>query len=162
PPGVAPSGQQILIRVSRTTAKAGILIYNHETWLLRLDGSENKLFIPSSFNAVWKPKTRFTAASGAFYNVWKLADNAVATGQVAVGKDSFQAAAPAAVPVTGDGANNPAPTYATFATLGAGTDAGKAADRTGQPVSQTLALDGTLGEDAGLGAGVQDAHFVPE
>jgi WD40 repeat protein len=227
PPGVAPSGQQILIRVSRTTAKAGRLIFNHETWLLRLDGSDNKLFIPSSFNAVWKPKTRFTAASGAFYNVWRLADNAVATGQVArpwlwgskpfastlepwaespngqrlveyydkgrmeianpagdrpdkyyvtsgllaremvtgqvqVGQAAFQAAAPAAVPVTGDGADNPAPTYATFATLGAGTDAGKAADRTGQPVSQTLALDGGLGEDAGLGAGVTDAHFVPE
>jgi len=227
PPGVSPSGQQILIRVSRTTADGGKLIYTHESWLLRLDGSDNTLFIPNSFNAVWRPKTRFPSAGAAFYNSWRLADNAVATGQVArpwlwgakpithtlepwsdspsgrrlveyydkgrmeianpdldrpsgsyvtsglltrelvtgqvqTGPNSFQAAQPAAVPVTGDGADNPAPTYATFATLGAGTDAGHAPDRTGQPVSATLALDGGLGEDAGLGAGVSNAHFVAE
>ena len=50
-----PAAQQTLIRVSHTTAQGGELIFTHETWLLRLDGSENKLFIPYSFNAVWKP-----------------------------------------------------------------------------------------------------------
>ncbi len=228
PPGVSPSGQQILIRVSRTTAQGGKLIYTHESWLLRLDGSANTLLIPNSFNAVWRPKTRFPTASAAFYNIWRLADNAVATGQVArpwlwgakpithtleawsdapggqrlveyydkgrmeianpdaerpsasyvtsglltrelvtgqvqTGQASFQAAQPAAVSVTGDGStDNTAPTYATFAKLGAGTDAGKVADRTGQPVSATLALDGGTGEDVGLGAGVRIAHFVAE
>ncbi|HMA33596.1 MAG TPA: hypothetical protein VKY74_03870, partial [Chloroflexia bacterium] len=227
PPGVSPSGQQVLIRVSRTTAQGAELIFTHESWLLRLDGSDNQLLIPNSFNAVWRPKVRFPSASPAFYNTWRLSDNAVATGQVArpwlwgpqpithtlepwtdspggqrlveyydkgrmeiatpdlprpskyyvtsgllakelvtgqlqTGPQTVVAGAPAAVPVAGDSANNPAPTYATFNKLGAATDAGKAADRTGQPVSATLTLDGVVGADAGLGAGVQDAHFVPE
>ena len=83
PPGVSPSGQQILIRVSRTTAQGARLIFTHETWLLRTDGSENKLFIPNSFNAVWRAKVRFPSASPAFYNTWRIPDNAVAAGWVA-------------------------------------------------------------------------------
>ena len=70
--------------------------------------------------------------------------------------------APAAVVVAGDALNNPAPTYATFQKLGVATDAGKTTYKTGQPVSATLTLDGGVGADAGLGAGVRDAHFVTE
>jgi hypothetical protein len=47
-----------------------------------VDGSENKLFIPFSFNAVWKPAPRFQAADPAFFNVWRQSDNAVAAQQV--------------------------------------------------------------------------------
>jgi len=83
PPNVSPSGQQIFVRASRTQHLRGKLIFLHETWLLRLDGSANQLFIPDSFNAVWRPKTRFASANPVFYNTWRLADNAVAAGQVA-------------------------------------------------------------------------------
>ncbi|HUS14324.1 MAG TPA: hypothetical protein VM536_04810, partial [Chloroflexia bacterium] len=227
PPGVSPSGQQILVRASKTTAQGGRLVFTHESWLLRLDGSENRDLIVDSFNAVWRPKPRFASADPAFFNTWRLTDNAVATGQAVrpwlwgsqpiisrqepwvespggnrlveyydkgrmeiadpglarpskyyvtsgllakelvtgqmqIGANATQPLAPAAVPVTGDSANNPAPTYATFNKLGAATDAGKSDDRTGQHVNATLAPDGTLGEDAGLGNGVLDAHFVPE
>jgi Tol biopolymer transport system component len=227
PPGASPSGQQILIRVSRTKYAGGKEIFLHESWLLRLDGSDNKLFIPDSFNAVWQPKTRFQTANLAFFNLWRQTDNAVAAGQVArpwlwgpapirsltepwtdspggsrqveyydkgrmeianpaaprpdkyyvtsgllakemvtgqiqTGPSSFQPSAPASVVVAGDALNNPAPTYATFQKLGVATDVGKAPDRTGQPVSATLTLDGGVGADAGLGVGVRDAHFVTE
>jgi hypothetical protein len=227
PPGISPSGQQILVRVSRTTAENSKLIFTHETWLLRLDGSDNKLFIPNSFNAVWQPRARFRAADPAFYFTWRQTDQAVATGQVVrpwtwgekpvltmqepwadapggtrlveyydkgrmeisnpdgtyasnfyvtsgllarelltgqvqTGPDSFAPQAPAEVPVAGDRDNNPAPTYATFNKLGAATDAGKAADRTGQPVSASLPRDGVVYDDPGLGAGIHYAHFVAE
>ncbi|MGI8587869.1 MAG: TolB family protein [Chloroflexia bacterium] len=227
PPGVSPSGRQILIRVSRTTALGGALIFNHESWLLQLDGSSNKLLIPNSFNAVWRPKTRFPSASAAFYNTWRLSDNAVATGQavrpwtwgprpitstleawssapggkrlveyydkgrmeigdptlprpskyyvtsgllvkemvrgqIATGPDSFTPVNSADLPVVGDEANNHSPSYATFNTLGAATDAGKEANHTGEHVSTVLGADGKTSQDAGLGAGVVYAHFVPE
>ncbi|HET7080461.1 MAG TPA: hypothetical protein VFM49_23760 [Chloroflexia bacterium] len=226
PPGVSPSGQQILIRVSRTKTQAGKLIFLHSTWLLQLDGSNNKELIPASFNAVWKPKVRFET-DPAFYNTWKLSDNAVAagwvarpwlwgpkpilsmkepwgdspggarqveyfdkgrmeiahpaaprpdkyyvtsgllarelvTGQIQTGPTTFTNTVPANVVVTGDAANNPAPTYATFNKLGAGTDAGKTTDRTGRPVAATLFPDGAVADDPGLGAGVTYAHFVAE
>ena len=46
--------------------------------------------------------------------------------------------------------------------LGAGTDAGKAQDRTGQPVDATLARDGTIRGDPALGAMSRIAAFRPE
>jgi hypothetical protein len=54
------------------------------------------------------------------------------------------------------------PTYLTFHNVNAGTDAGKAQDRTGQHVEATLDRGGAVGSDAGLGNGVVYARFVPE
>jgi hypothetical protein len=83
PPGVDPSGTQALIRVSRTTAQGNVLVFTHETWLLALDGSSNKLFIPYSFNAVWKPAPpKNTTAAWPFYFLWRRSDLPVANGQV--------------------------------------------------------------------------------
>jgi WD40 repeat protein len=64
--------------------------------------------------------------------------------------------------VVGDNPNADAPTYATFNKLGAGTDASKAQDRTGQPIEATLARDGTVRADAELGALAKVGAFVPE
>jgi len=66
-------------------------------------------------------------------------------GQIATGATQSEARAPADVPIAGDSGDATAPTYATFNKLGAGTDAGKAQDRTGQVVNETLARDGTIG-----------------
>lgn len=224
PPGASPSGQQILIRVSRTTARGARLVYTHESWLLRLDGSDNHLLIPNSFNAVWRAKPRFVAADAAFFNTWRLADNPVATGlatrpwlwgakpltsmqepwgagtrlveyydkgrmqfadpaparpskssvtggflaqelvsgAIQTGPASSTAQEAAAIPVVGDSAANPAPTYATFHALGTSTDAGRALDRTGTHVGTVLNRDGSTHEDAGLGNGVVNARYVPE
>jgi hypothetical protein len=82
PPNVDPSGTQALIRVSHTTAQGNTLIFTHETWLLQLDGSENKLFIPSSFNAAWKPAPpKITTSAWPFYFLWRRTDLPVANGQ---------------------------------------------------------------------------------
>jgi hypothetical protein len=84
PPSVDPAGQQALIRVSHTTAQGANLIFTHETWLLRLDGSENKVFIPFSFNAAWKPApAKIATATWPFYFLWRRTDLPVANGQVA-------------------------------------------------------------------------------
>ena len=64
--------------------------------------------------------------------------------------------------IAGDDPTADAPTYATFNKLGAGTDAGKAQDRAGQPVDATLARDGTIRSDAVLGAMSKIAAFRPE
>lgn len=83
PPGVDPSGTQALVRVSHTTAQGSALIFTHETWLLKLDGSSNKLFIPYSFNAVWKPAApKIATAVWPFYVLWRRSDLPIANGQV--------------------------------------------------------------------------------
>ncbi len=82
PPTVDPSGTQALIRVSHTTAVGNALVYTHETWLLRLDGSANKVFIPYSFNAAWKPAAaKITTAAWPFYFLWRRSDLPIANGQ---------------------------------------------------------------------------------
>lgn len=84
------------------------------------------------------------------------------TGQIAVGITQSESLAPPDVPVAGDIDDANAPTYATFNKLGAGTGKGTAQDLTGQPVSVTLTRNGALGQNAGLGATVTEAAFVPE
>ena len=64
--------------------------------------------------------------------------------------------------MTGDAANNPAPTYATFNKLGAGTDAGKTTDRTGQHVSATLAATAAPPTTPAWARACIYAHFVAE
>ena len=54
------------------------------------------------------------------------------------------------------------PSYHTFQQLNAGTDAGRAADLTGQHAEATLDRAGTVGSDAGLGNGVLYAKYMPE
>ncbi|HET9495129.1 MAG TPA: hypothetical protein VFR15_12940, partial [Chloroflexia bacterium] len=100
--------------------------------------------------------TRFLVVPGA------LARDMV-MGQIATGATATQPMQPPDVLVAGDlNLDADAPTYATFHTLGAGTDAGKAQDRSGQPVEQVLARDGTVRTDPGLGALAKIEAFVPE
>lgn len=228
PPNVDPTGQAALIRVSRTQALRGVLTYFHETWLLRLDGSENKLFIPYSFNAGWKPAApRIQTATWPFYFLWRRTDLPVAqgtaarpwiwgpqpihtaqepwaegqggqrlveyydkgrmeinnpadprpnsfyvtsgllvkemvSGQIATGLTSVDARDPADIAVAGDYEDPAVPSYRTFQQINAGTDAGRAADLTGQHAEATLDRAGTVGSDTGLGNGVVYARFVPE
>ena len=84
------------------------------------------------------------------------------TGQIAIGVTQTQSLAPSEVPVAGDIDDTTAPTYATFNKVGAGAGSGAATDLTGQPVSATLARDGTLGQNTDPGATVKNAAFVPE
>jgi Tol biopolymer transport system component len=99
--------------------------------------------------------TKFVVVPGA------LAKELV-TGQIATGATQTEARPPANVPVAGDLGDINAPTYETFNKLGAGTDAGKAQDSTGNPVDATLAPDGTVGKSADLGTLAKFAAFVPE
>lgn len=99
--------------------------------------------------------TRYLVTAGA------LAKELV-TGQIAIGASQFETRQPADVLVAGDNPAADAPTYSTFNKLGAGTDAGKAQDRTGQPVDAVVAKDGTLTQEPGLGAGVKSAMFAPQ
>ncbi|MFL5733200.1 MAG: hypothetical protein ACJ78Q_08365 [Chloroflexia bacterium] len=84
------------------------------------------------------------------------------TGLIVTGAQQSEVRPAPGVLVAGDDPNADAPTYATFNKLGAGTDAGKAQDRTGQPVDATLARDGTIRSDPNLGALAKFASFRPE
>jgi hypothetical protein len=99
--------------------------------------------------------TKYLVTSGA------LATELV-TGQVRRGPNTFQAKAPPEIVLAGDDPNADAPTYATFNKIGAGTEAGRAQDRTGQPVDSTLARDGTVRPDVDLGKLAAVAAYVPE
>ncbi len=83
------------------------------------------------------------------------------SGQVAV-SPGYETHTPPDILIVGDNPAADAPTYATFNKLGAGTDAGKAQDRTGQPVDATLSRDGTLRQDLDLGNQAKVAMFVPQ
>jgi hypothetical protein len=84
------------------------------------------------------------------------------TGRIATGINTADERQPPDVMIAGDNPNADAPTYATFNKLGAGTDAGKAQDRTGQPIEATLARDGTMRQNPDLGALSKIAAFIPE
>lgn len=99
--------------------------------------------------------TRYLVTAGA------LAKELV-TGQIQWGEGWFISQQPADVLVAGDNPAADAPTYSTFNKLGAGTDAGKAQDRTGQPVDAVVSKDGTITQEPGLGAGVKSAMFAPQ
>jgi Tol biopolymer transport system component len=226
PPFFSADSKTMLLRVSRTTTQGGDLLYTHESWLVRTDGSGGEKLV-DGFNANWQPKTRLKLPDPAFWFQWRIADLPVAngqaqrswlwgptaiysgteafadapggqqavayfdkgrmeipnpnlaqpskylvvagalakelvTGQIAIGASKFESRAPADVLLAGDNTTADAPTYATFNKLGAGTDAGKAKDRTGQPVDATLARDGTVRSNPDLGATVKVAAFVPE
>ncbi len=226
PPFFSADGKTMLLRVSRTTTQRGQLLYTHESWLVRSDGSGGEKLL-DGFNATWQPRTRLNLPDPAFWFQWRIADLPVAngqaqrswlwgptaifsgtetfaeapegrqavvyfdkgrmeiknpdpprptrflvtpgalarelvTGQMQTGTAQFEARSPADIMVAGDDPNADAPTYATFNRLGAGTDAGKAPDRTGQPVDAVLARDGTTRTDPALGAMVRVAAFVPE
>ena len=84
------------------------------------------------------------------------------TGRVEVGDTQTQPKQSPDVVLVGDDPNADVPTYATFNKLGAGTDAGKAKDKTGQPVEAVLARDGTIRADTFLGQMSKVAAFLPE
>ncbi|HEU5422641.1 MAG TPA: CAP domain-containing protein [Nitrolancea sp.] len=77
------------------------------------------------------------------------------TGQVQSGPDSFTAARPAAIPLAGDEANNPAaPTYASLTHL-----TGAVPDQTGLAAINTLAQDGTAGLDGSFAGVTKLGHY---
>ncbi len=227
PPFFSADSKTMLVRVSRTTRqKDGSLLYTHESWLVRTDGSGGEKIV-DGFNANWQPKPRLQLPDAGFWYQWRVADLPVAngtaqrpylwgptaiysgtepyaegqdgqqqvvyfdkgrmdlpvanppqpsrfvvvpgalardmvTGRISTGQTASEARTPAEVPVAGDIDDANAPTYATFNSLGAGTDAAKAEDRTGQPVDATLARDGTVGQNADLGATVTVGAYLPE
>ncbi|MGA7733408.1 MAG: hypothetical protein WCD37_19270, partial [Chloroflexia bacterium] len=235
PPFFSADSRTMLLRVSRTTRQRdGSLLYTHESWLVRTDGSGGEKLV-DGFNANWQPKTRLQLPDPGFWFQWRVPDLPVANGQaqrpylwgptviysgtesptdpaalpnpsqpfvprlvayfdkgrmdlpdpnppqptrflvvpgalakelvlgqVQFGDGSFLASTPLDVPVAGDFGDANAPTYVTFKQIGAATEAGKAQDRTGQPVDATLARDGILGQNADLGATVKVAAYLPE
>ncbi|HYO48569.1 MAG TPA: hypothetical protein VEW94_01860 [Chloroflexia bacterium] len=226
PPFFSADNRTMLLRVSRTNTQAGRLIFTHESWLVRTDGSGGEKLV-DGFNANWRPKPRLDLPDPAFWYQWRTTDLPVAngqaqrswlwgptpifsgteayaeapgghqavlyfdkgrmelpnphppqpsrfvvtagalakelvTGQIVTGASQFETRQSAEVMVAGDNPDADAPTYATFNKLGAGTDAGKAQDRTGQPIEQTLARDGTIRTNPDLGAMSKLAAFVPE
>jgi Tol biopolymer transport system component len=226
PPFFSADSKTMLMRVSRTTPRGNQLIFTHESWLVRSDGSGGEKLL-DGFNATWQPKTRLKLPDPGFWFQWRVPDLPVAngqakrpylwgptaiysgtetfaeavggqqqvvyfdkgrmeikdpnptrptrylvtagslarelvTGQIATGNAQVEARQPADVIVAGDDPNADAPTYATFAKLGAGLDTGKAQDRTGQPIDAVLGRDGTVRPDANLGAMAKVAAFVPE
>jgi len=84
------------------------------------------------------------------------------TGRIEVGDTQTQPKQSPDVVLVGDDPNADVPTYATFNKLGAGTDAGKAQDKAGQPVDAVLARDGTIRADDSLGQMSKVAAFLPE
>jgi Tol biopolymer transport system component len=226
PPFFSADSKTMLMRVSRTTPRGNQLIFTHESWLVRSDGTGGEKLL-DGFNATWQPKTRLKLPDPGFWFQWRVPDLPVAngqakrpylwgptaifsgtetfaeavggqqqvvyfdkgrmeikdpnptrpsrylvtagslarelvTGQIATGNAQVEARQPADVIIAGDDPNADAPTYATFAKLGAGLDTGKAQDRTGQPIDAVLARDGTARPDANLGAMAKVAAFVPE
>jgi hypothetical protein len=226
PPFFAADSKTMLLRVSRTTAQGGELLYTHESWLVHTDGSGGEKLV-DGFNANWQPKARLNLPDSGFWFQWRTTDlpvvNAQAqrpwlwgptaiysgteqyveaqggtqavvyfdkgrmelpnpnparptkylvtpgalarelvTGQIATGASKSESRFSADILVAGDDPNADAPTYFTFARLGAGTDAGKAQDRTGQPIEATLARDGTVRTNPGLGALAKVGAFIPE
>ena len=226
PPFFSADSKTMLMRVSRTTSRGGGLIFTHESWLVRTDGSGGEKLL-DGFNATWQPKARLNLPDSAFWFQWRTTDLPVAngqaqrswlwgptaifsgtetfaeavggaqsvvyfdkgrmeitnsnpprptkylvtagalskelvTGRIATGINTVDARQPADMMIAGDNPNSDAPSYATFNKLGAGTDAGKAQDRTGQPIEQTLARDGTVRQNPSLGALAKIAAFLPE
>jgi hypothetical protein len=235
PPFFSADSRTMLLRVSRTTRQRdGSLLYTHESWLVRTDGSGGEKLV-DGFNANWQPKTRLQLPDPGFWFQWRVPDLPVANGQaqrpylwgptviysgtesptdpaalpnpsqpfvprlvayfdkgrmdipdpnppqptrflvvpgalakelvlgqVQFGDGSFLPATPLDVPVAGDFGDANAPTYVTFNRIGAATEVGKAQDRTGQPVDATLARDGTIAQNADLGATVKVAAYLPE
>jgi Tol biopolymer transport system component len=226
PPFFSADSKTMLLRVSRTTSKGGQLIYTHESWLVRTDGSGGEKLV-DGFNANWRPKTRLNLPMAGFWFAWRTTDLPVAnqqaarpylwgptaiysgtetflqapggkmtvvyfdkgrmeivnpsppqptrylvtagalakelvTGQIATGENQVEVREPADVLVAGDNPAADAPTYATFNKLAAGTDAGKAQDRTGQPIDAVLAKDGTITQDAALGGMAKVGEFFPQ
>jgi hypothetical protein len=228
PPFFSADAKTMLMRVSRTTPKGGQLIYTHESWLVRTDGSGGEKLL-DGFNATWQPKARLQLPDPGFWFQWRISDLPVANGQatrpylwgptaifsgteavptlggppgarlvayfdkgrmdlpdpnpprptrflvvpgalareLVLGRiegdaNVFDPKPSPDILVAGDDPNANAPTYATFNKLNAGLDAGKAQDRTGQPIDAVLARDGTVRSDANLGNLAKVAAFVPE
>lgn len=233
PPFFSADSSTMLLRVSRTTTQGGQLVYTHESWLVRTDGSGGEKLV-DGFNANWRPGARLNLPMPGFWFAWRTTDLPVAnnqasrpylwgptaiysgtetfaeapggkmsvvyfdkgrmeivdpypsqptrylvtagalakelvTGQIATGASQFEQRQPADILVAGDNPAADAPTFATFNKLNAGTDAGKAQDRTGQPVDMVLSKDGTLRQDPDLGNMgkigrffEQTGHNVPE
>lgn len=130
-----------------------------ETFAEAAGGKQSVVYFDKGRMEIKDPRptqpTRYLVTAGA------LAKELV-TGQIATGVSQVEARQPADVMIAGDDPNADAPTYATFNKLGAGTDAGKAQDRTNQPIDATLSRDGTVRNNADLGAKAKVAAFIKE
>ena len=81
PPGFSADSKTMLMRVSRTTTRGSQLVFTHESWLVRTDGSGGEKLL-DGFNATWQPKTRLRLPDPAFWFQWRTSDLPVANGQV--------------------------------------------------------------------------------
>ena len=85
------------------------------------------------------------------------------SGMLQLGDTQMEPYAPAGVPVAGDPANNPCPTYATLAkvaSLAPGMNA--APDRTGAAIDGAIKTDGTVAAVAGIADPTTYTYYVPE
>ncbi len=81
PPFFSADSKTMLVRVSRTTTERnGNLLFTHESWLVRTDGSGGEKLV-DGFNANWQPKTRLKLPDPAFWFQWRIADLPVSNGQ---------------------------------------------------------------------------------
>jgi thermitase len=95
-------------------------------------------------------------------NVWYVTNGLLVSemisGRLQLGIQAFQQQQPAQIPVAGDPDDTTGPTYATFAPL-----AGSIPLPEGSTITQTLARDGTVGNDDSMASfGVTATDLVPE
>ena len=82
PPFFSSDSKTMLLRVSRTNTERGRLVYTHESWLVRTDGSGGEKLV-DGFNANWRPKTRLDLPMPGFWFAWRTVDLPVANQQAA-------------------------------------------------------------------------------
>lgn len=81
PPFFSADSKTMLLRVSRTTRQPdGSLLFSHESWLVRTDGSGGEKLV-DGFNANWQPKARIQLPDAGFWFQWRTTDLPVANGQ---------------------------------------------------------------------------------
>ncbi|HEX3723128.1 MAG TPA: S8 family serine peptidase [Nitrolancea sp.] len=109
-----------------------------------------------------KARMEITNPYGDSSNVWYVTNGLLVSemisGRLQLGVQEFQQRQPAQIPVAGDPDDTTGPTYATFAPL-----AGAAPLPEGSTITQTLARNSTVGNDASKASyGVTATDLVPE
>jgi subtilisin family serine protease len=109
-----------------------------------------------------KARMEITNPYGDTGSVWYVTNGLLVSemisGRLQLGIQEFQQRQPAEIPVAGDPDDTSGPTYATFAPL-----AGAAPLPAGSTITQTLARDGTVGnDDSKASFGVTATDLVPE
>lgn len=99
-------------------------------------------------------------ASDPYYVTNGLLVKEMVSGQLQLGNTTFRQVEPADVPVAGDAANNPGPTYRSFKEVASLNLDRRAANLAGQAVIATITRDGSTGLDPNLNRyNVQNAYY---